>query len=561
MPQIGSTKQNNLIGDRRIGRKLQLRAVASVMFHLAVFLCVYLLLYRSSNIFHTTDLRSTPWNPETGIAVALGALYGWIALPIILTANFIGNILWGSTFPIGWSFTSALAHSLVFAGSAALMRHRIRLLNRPTVGLIVGFLLFAVVVTICSMATRLIISVYAFQISPSYLYSYTFAVSVGNLVGIVTTAPLFYVFANLQELQSYFARWRGFQYCMAIAIACTSMIVFGLKNTDEFKVFYLVFLPVIAFAIRDGLRGAAVSVLLSDLAMVAILTWRQYEPSTALELQLLMTSLSATGLILGASVSERQRVSLELEESHVSLQESQTALMHASRISLASEMAAALAHELNQPLSSVRSFVRSVRRKLDAKRIDRKALKSDIDEAVDQIDKAANLIRSTRSFLERGEVAFKKLNFTQLIEVCCELVSTELRKSKITLTTEIPLNQPRVMGNESQLQQVILNILKNAKEAIVDSRSKIRNIDIHVSSFTRPGFLEILITDTGPGVAVELRHSLFSPLKSTKSDGLGLGLSLCSTIVKSHGGEVWYNQADATGAQFVLTLPVVRLED
>ncbi|MEP6827946.1 MAG: ATP-binding protein [Aestuariivirga sp.] len=525
---------------------------------LAIYFCAYLLLYRYSNIFHTTDLRSTPWNPETGIAVVVGALYGWIAVPVIIVANFLGNILWGSTFPVGWSFASAVAQSLIFTGSAAFVKNRLVNASNPNVGLVVSFLVFATFVTLASVIARLMISSYAFRIAPSYLYSYTLAVSVGNLVGILTTTPLFYAFGSVKEFTSYLRRWRVFQYGALAAIAAVSLIVFGIKSTNEFKVFYLIFLPVIAFAIQDGLVGASFAVLLSDLAMIAILSWRQFEPSTALELQLLMTALSATGLILGASISERQRVSAELEQSHLKLRESQTALMQASRISLASEMAAALAHELNQPLSSVRNFVRSVRRRLDAGRLNKKALKIDIDEAVDQIDKAAELIKSTRRFLARGEVNFKSLDTVALISGCCEMVQSEMQKNKIALIIEIPPKLPKIIGNESQLQQVLLNLLKNAKEAISESRSIVRKIKIQVSNQSRPGYLEISVTDSGPGISADLKDSLFAPLKSSKSDGLGLGLSLCNTIVKSHGGDIWLDQANQSGARFIVTMPTSR---
>jgi two-component system sensor kinase FixL len=107
-----------------------------------------------------------------------------------------------------------------------------------------------------------------------------------------------------------------------------------------------------------------------------------------------------------------------------------------------------------------------------------------------------------------------------------------------------------------QIQQVVLNLVRNAKEAILDGRSKARRIELSVSLESRPGHVEIAVTDSGPGISPEVKAMLFKPLKSSKDNGLGLGLSLSNTIVTSHGGDIWYDEAASGGARFAFTLPL-----
>ncbi len=523
--------------------------------HVAFFLA-YLVLFRISYIFQISDLRSTPWNPEAGIAVVSGIVLGWSSLPAIFLASIASKLTNPTILTFGWEVVAAVANALIFAGSAAALRRFFPSLETTTTGNIVLFIIYAAIVTLASAIARLVIAALALNISPVYLVNYALTLSVGNVVGVLTIVPLFFVARPVRGWLGYFAGFTLFQWISTLAILLTSVIVFGLEGTDQFKFFYLVFLPVLVFAIRDGLMGAAYSILLSDTAMIAILLWRVSEPSTATEFQVLMISLSSTGLVLGATISERRRISLELEESHARLRDSQAALLQASRLSLASEMAAALAHEMNQPLSSIRSFIRAARRKLDKGRVKHAELKSDIDAAVKEVDVAASLIRETRKFLERGDGTKEKLNLRQLLLTCSDLIGPELGASRINWDLRLPDKLPPVMGNATQIQQVVLNLVRNAKESIQEARSKTRNIRLDVSLDSRPGYVEIAVTDSGAGILPEVKAMLFKPLKSSKDNGLGLGLSLSNTIVTSHGGDIWYDESLAGGARFAFTLPL-----
>jgi signal transduction histidine kinase len=528
------------------------------MLHVLVF-AFFILLSRLSSVFQLTELRSNPWNPETGLAVVAGLLLRSPAIVTIAISIFVSTRLWGWALPGAWEYVSAITRSLIFAGSAAvvapfLLRDRI-----PTLQTVLAFLGFSTLVTVAYAVARLLLLWASVGIEPSYLVAYTVTLSIGNLVAIVTLVPLFMLTDKSERLTAYLSRWSVFQWAMLAILVGISIVVFGVSEIDKFKFFYLIFLPVIAFSVRDGFAAAAFSVFVSDVLMIGILYWRDFESSTATELQFLMLSLSVTGLLLGTAISDRSRAVQELEDSHLRLQESQSALLQASRLSLASEMAAALAHELNQPLSSVRNYVRAIRRKLDAKRFDRSSLQTDIDAAVIQVDAAASMLRATRNFLERGSVQKSFRNIEQIIEHSADLVQPELQRARIALKHHRLSDLPPVVCNEIQIQQVLLNVIKNAREAMISDNRASGEIIIATSASNRPGFVEVSIADNGPGVSQELRAQLFKPLQSSKPEGLGLGLSLCSTIIRSHGGEFWLDENTVGGARFVFTLPCVTL--
>ena len=518
----------------------------------------YVLLSRPSFILQTSDLRATPWNPEAGLAVVAGALLGWTAIPIVFLARLSASLIWSPSDLSSWQVLWAAANALIFTGSAYYLRDFFSRMTTPGTATAVAFLGFALLTTTASALARIAIATTALGLSPAILLPYTTALSVGNLTGILTVAPIFFLWTSLTDARRYFASWGNRHYIVIATTLLATYVVFGLENTNEFKFFYIIFLPVIAMALLEGFAGAAITVILSDVLMLLILYIRGFEPAAAVELQVLMITLSGTGLVLGATVSERQRVVAQLDETYRHLQESQSALYQASRVSLASEMAASLAHDLNQPLTSARNFIRTVRRKLDQKRIDRAALVTSIDAAVQQIDSAATLIRATRQFLEKGDVHRQNTSLETILRETTALTSTELERSGVVLLRDGDRAIPPVLANPTQIQQVLINLIRNAKEAIVEANPVKRQVSLTVSAKSRPGFVEITVDDTGPGVPESMRPLLFNPVRSAKPEGLGLGLALCKTIVTAHGGELWLASNEGPGARFCFTLPIAE---
>ncbi len=530
-----------------------------VLLHAGLFL-LFLALSRVALLFQATELRTSPWTPSTGLAFAAGLVLGRPAILTVALCILVSTRLWEWPLPGVWEFISVFLRALLFTGTAVAIKPFLTEATASRVQIVIRLLVICLGVTLAYAIGRLLLLWLSVGIDPGYLLSYTATLSIGTLIAMVTLVPFALTSGGLAGWKDYFARWTRMQWTLAGGLILACFIVFGLQETDKFKFFYLVFLPVIAFSVKDGLKGAAFSVLFCDVLMLFILYWRSYEASTATELQFLMLSLSATGLFLGAAVSDRERAMEQLATTHLHLQESQSALLQASRLSLASEIAAALAHDLNQPLSSIRNYVRAAKRRLTTEKPEVTAVQSDIDAAVVQVDEAATLLRSTRRFLERGTAHRDHHDLQRVIDSSLSLMEPELRKSGISVATHRPLPRCTVLCSEIQIQQVILNLLRNAKDAIAASGARTGRILIGVSLLNRPGFAEISVSDTGPGVPHDLQPILFQPLQSTKPDGLGLGLSLCSSIVRSHGGELWLDKSTADGATFAFTLPVIEAE-
>ena len=521
----------------------------------AATVILYLLLYRYSNVFETIDIRSTPWNPEKGIAVAAGILLGPIAIPLIMVANFVGNLIWNSSLSPGWGLLSAAAHAVIFSGSASYFSSRLIKLTKPAVTDVLLFIGFALAVTVLSYFIRLGLAYFVLHIRPPYLWQYSFAVSVGNLIGIVTIVPLALILAARRFYTTDVRKFAVGDIALVLSIVPLSYVVFGLKETNEFKFIYMIFIPVVSLAVRRGFAGAVVAIVLADFAMIANLSLRQFEASTALELQVLMLSLALTGLILGAAVSERTQVVEQLAYSNEQLEESQASLLKASRLTLASEMASSMAHEYNQPLSAIRNFVRSARRQMDRPKFDVGKLKSNMDDVVGQIDHLAKLLAETRRFLSKGDMQFEAVDVCDLIGGCVSMTRLEFKRARISVELEVEPDLPLVKAIRAQLQQVLLNLMRNSKEAMSDGQTVGRRIVISAARTARLGFVEFRVSDSGPGIDPELARNLFIPMRTEKIDGLGLGLSLSKSILLNHGGDIWNDSSQKAGTTFAFIVP------
>ncbi len=525
-----------------------------------LFALAYVFVHWATYFGEFSPLRATPWNPETGLTVAAGVFLGWYCIPFAFAANLAGSLLTKPGMGIAILAPYALAYALLFAGGASLFESVRRKDGAQSTRFLAKFLALSLTLSIIAAIIHAGIAPRNQSLSLSQLAGYSVTRAVGDLIGILTVTPLLLMADRRNNIVTLTLQNPIAIVLTVIGIALIAFVVFGLENTNEFRYFYVLFLPLIYLAMKFGLNGAALGVIASDLAMMSIIAGRDFTPTTATELQILMVSLAVTALILGSVVNERRRLSSELVKSHDKLRESQLALVHASRVFLVSEMATALAHELNQPLSSVRNYVRAIQRMLDKPKLDRQRMREVIGHAVVQIDSASALIQQTRRFLRRGEIPLERADLRQIIMSSIELVKPELSKSSIALNMDLPEYIPPVSANVIQVQQVIVNLLRNGKDSIDDSGANLREIGISVSTRGRPGFAEIAVSDSGPGITEEIRPHLFRPFQTSKEEGLGLGLSLCSSIVAAHGGELWFDETSEARTRFVFTLRFHQLE-
>lgn len=228
-------------------------------------------------------------------------------------------------------------------------------------------------------------------------------------------------------------------------------------------------------------------------------------------------------------------------------------LIHLSRLSAMGTMASTLAHELNQPLTAAANFARGIRHSLgQAERGD--LLAEALDGLEASAERAGEIVRRLRDYVKRGELDRREVSIGQIVKEACDLALLDARS--VGLEYQINLDQrfDAILADKVQIQQVLLNIIRNSVEAMIDA-GPVRHLLI-VSKRLRDGRLRVSVSDTGPGIAPEMLPDLFTPFVSSKGGGLGVGLSICRTIIESHEGRIWAEPRDAGGNIMHFTVPL-----
>lgn len=252
---------------------------------------------------------------------------------------------------------------------------------------------------------------------------------------------------------------------------------------------------------------------------------------------------------LMAEITERKRAD---ERSY----ELQSALLHAGRLSVAGEMAAALAHELNQPLTAIANSANAARRLLARSAPVRTVTMREImDDVAGQALRAGQILRRLRDFVTRGESEKKIENVETLIREASGFARTGFETLEVSVSLNFDPRASYIHANRIQIQQVLVNLIRNAFEAIA-SRPRAQ-IDVGTKRIDSKE-IEISVADNGPGVVQGVIDKLFQPFVSTRHDGMGLGLAICRSIVESHNGVLWYEANPNGGAIFRLTLPFAK---
>ena len=236
-----------------------------------------------------------------------------------------------------------------------------------------------------------------------------------------------------------------------------------------------------------------------------------------------------------------------------------------SRLVSMGEMASSVAHELNQPLAAIANYCNGIITRVKNNAIAKEDLIAALEKTSRQAQRAGQIIHRIRSFVKRSEPQRQAADAHSIVEDAVELASIELRRRNVGIRTYVAQRLPRLMVDPILIEQVIINLLKNAAEAIDNARlpPERRNIELSVVPRNSPEEGEVIdfsVTDLGPGLKEEVINRMYEAFFSTKADGLGIGLSLCRSIIESHRGRIkaqnLYNGDVAMGCRFSFTLPV-----
>ncbi len=230
-------------------------------------------------------------------------------------------------------------------------------------------------------------------------------------------------------------------------------------------------------------------------------------------------------------------------------------LARVSRITMLGEMASAMAHELNQPLSAVVNYTQGCIRRMQAGAGDSAALQGAMEQASQQAQRASDIIRRIRDFMRKGEVQRGLVNLNELVRNVMELAQADVRRHSIQVLLDLAEPLPSVFADPIQIEQVILNLLRNAMDAMEKTAVEKRSLRIR-TSVKDGGMVGLSVQDAGTGLSPEALDLLFTPFYTTKPEGMGLGLSISQSIVEAHGGNMRATINPQGGATFEFTLPV-----
>ena len=248
----------------------------------------------------------------------------------------------------------------------------------------------------------------------------------------------------------------------------------------------------------------------------------------------------------------------EHQQTQARLQQLQSELVHISRLSAMGEMASALAHELNQPLSAISNYMKGSRRLL-ADSVDPNApkIESAMDRAAEQALRAGQIIRRLRDFVSRGESEKRVESLSKLIEEAGALGLSGARDQNIQLRFNLNPEFDLVLADRVQIQQVLVNLFRNALEAMAQSRQ--RELVV-ANAGDADDMIEVAVSDTGSGFHDDVQSNLFQTFFTTKETGMGVGLSISRSIIEAHGGRMWAESNASGGATFRFTLPAAAGE-
>jgi two-component system, LuxR family, sensor kinase FixL len=518
------------------------------------YVAIYVALDRVSFFQVLPGTCFTPWNPPPAASVALLVICGLSFAPWLFVAGVISDLIVIGCSP-GMSTTvatNAIAAIGYTGVAAALRRFAHADQGFPRVADIAHFLLIAGTGTLAVASLAVTALVMMNGLSPGLAYPGIRHYFVGDLTGIVGLLPAVLTIPQAWE------RWKevppatrvidGGLFVLGL-VAALSM-VFGVASSKELQFFYLLLLPVIWIGVRHGLAWCAIAISVTQLALISMIAVLDYPRADFLAYQILSIAVAASGLILGAVVTERQRAELYLRQQ-------QAELYRAARLTTAGALGAAVVHEISQPLATLATYAHVCRRLITASPINFELLHKTMAKLESEVQRTGDIVERLRDFLTKSEPRWSPIDLADVTREVVAALADTARSLGVTVRIDArPLAQ--IAADRTQLEQVLVNLIRNAIEAVGECGDPDKGVWIRLRQVD--GESELAVEDNGPGVSAELAERLFKPFETSKERGMGLGLSLSREIVKAHGGRLWRDATVTAGARFVLRLPCDKVE-
>lgn len=492
--------------------------------HALLLLSGYVALDWASYYQPLHDLNITPWNPAAALAVVFLLRYGWRAALPIPFAIVIGDA-WVRAIPTSF-LPSAILAVLLTAGylgisNAIQYAFKDRRIFENRGGLFIWALIVVAATCLISLAFGMALVLLNMIPAASFLSAFV-GHWIGDCIGIIVSMPLIWMLANNRGRATL---WKILRQPEATAIVVSAVfafwIAFGISGAADYKYSYVLFLPAIWSAARFGFAGAAVMAALLQIGIAIVVSYPDFKLVSAFEIQILTLVLAGVGFVLGTVVDEQRRTSEDLRQS--------------LRLAAAGEMAGAIAHELNQPLTAISAYSETCEQMLDLGHTG-DALRGPIRGIVKESVRAAETVRRLRDFFRSGTTNLEKVAIQSLIENSSTPFVPRAKRDAIKFSVDSSVSGT-VLADRLQLEVVLRNLLANAFDAVMTRPHGSREVAIGAQRI-RVGELTIAVRDSGPGLPAEFHEQPYEPFRSTKASGLGLGLAISRAIVEAHGGEL-----------------------
>lgn len=512
-----------------------------VLLHGGAYLLAYVALDYASYIKPYGDLGVSAWTPQMGISLVLAYLGSRIYWPVILFAQLITDyVLRAGPLGLPLEIITSLITGLNSILPAIILKQRSDF--DPQLRSIHDAVFF---IATAGGITLLAALSYTGSLSVGGALGrgdfgfVGWRVFVGNLIGILVIAPATFLVVMNRARPPFKSLW-VWQF---LAITIAMMIVFGYREASAFQLFYLLFLPLLWVALTSGTAGAIFSLLFIQLALLFGAEFRFGSDPGFTPLQVLMIALTITGMLAGAAFTERDATAARLRDQQVGLN-------RALRVRAAGEIAASIAHEINQPLAAIHTYA-SVTDALISSG-DLNAARTTLDKLMKQSERAGNIIKSIRELLHQGKIDAKKTDLNIMLHEFADLIAPELASKGAFLTVDVPSSLPLISLDSVQLIQALHNLVNNSAEAMA-SVGRNGSVFIKVHDIEN-GVCRMSVIDTGPGFPPGFNHNEVTPFFTTKQEGTGIGISIARTVAEAHGGRL-VTKSGPMGATVELFLP------
>lgn len=507
-----------------------------------LFLPLYLAVAWISFVYPMRGLNITPWNPQAALAVGLLAVQPG-AWPAVWLAAACAEILVGvermsPAAVVASSAALTLGYAAIAAGLRRWLGPELAIGRRTAIIFLLVVAAGALMASLLRAGALWAVGAVPFSRLPAVVHR----ASIGDGVGLIVTLPLLLVFASSRHRALTRAMLRSIEWWVIVLVTLFAIVgVFEQDPAQQFKWFYALFLPVVWAATRFGAVGAVCSAgLVQALLIVAV---QAPQPLTVFELQLLMAALTCTGLLLGAIVDERQAA--------------EEALRASLRLAAAGDMTAALAHELNQPLTAMSTYSRALQ--LLARRLGDDAAARSVAEVADKLGseaaRAGDVVNRLRKFFRERTTELQQTRMEDVVREAVQAQAGRAAELGVAISVADDGGLPMVWVDRIQVGVVLRNLISNAIEAASDPQLHAdRARSVQVGMEQRDGDLVFTVADTGAGLGADAARQVFEVQGSDKPGGMGIGLAISRAIVETHGGRLWAEPG--AGGVFRFTLPL-----